>query len=118
MPTLLAAAALLVCSAPVAIDGDTLRCAGAGRVRLVSIDAPELPGHCRPGRTCTPGDAAASQRNLARLIRARRVTCERQGIDSYGRILARCTAGGVDLSCEQVAGHFAVERYGRLRCGR
>jgi len=75
-------AAILVCAAPVAIDGDTLRCAGAGRVRLVGIDAPELPGHCRPGRACTPGDAAASQRNLARLIRARRVTCERQGIDS------------------------------------
>lgn len=28
-----------------AIDGDTLRCSEIGRVRLLGIDAPEMPGH-------------------------------------------------------------------------
>lgn len=43
------------CVSPTVVDGDTLRC-GSTRIRLSSIDAPELPGHCRPGRECTPGD--------------------------------------------------------------
>lgn len=113
---LAAAAATFTCSAPRAVDGDTLRCAGNGRVRLLHIDAPELEGHCRRGRRCTPGDAEASRDNLARLIRGRQVTCQREGIDRYGRILARCSAGGIDLACAQVSGRYAVERYGRLSC--
>jgi micrococcal nuclease len=36
-------------------DGDTLRC-GSVRIRLIGIDAAELPGHCRRGRKCAPGD--------------------------------------------------------------
>jgi endonuclease YncB( thermonuclease family) len=55
------------CPAPAVVDGDTLRC-GDRRVRLYGIDAPELPGHCRPGRACTPGNPYASTDNLRRLI--------------------------------------------------
>lgn len=116
MPLFLAAA--LLCSSPVAVDGDTLRCAGLGRVRLLSIDAPELPGHCRPGRRCTSGDGWASKANLARMIAGRVVTCRGNARDDYGRVLALCSAGGVDLSCAQVSGGFAVQRYGRLSCRR
>jgi micrococcal nuclease len=36
-------AALFLCLAPVAVDGDTLRC-GGDLVRLIGIDAPEMPG--------------------------------------------------------------------------
>lgn len=45
------------------VDGDTLRCDG-GRVRLLGIDAPELPGHCAPNRDCAPGDAFESTESL------------------------------------------------------
>jgi endonuclease YncB( thermonuclease family) len=110
-------AAAMVCSPVVVVDGDTLRC-GRERVRLLSIDAPELAGHCRPGRECTPGDGDASRRNLARLIQGKRVVCDRHGFDAYGRTLARCSTSAVDLSCAQVAQGFAVERYGRLECRR
>lgn len=116
-----ATAASFVCAAPIAVDGDTLRCGGGAAhprylVRLLGIDAPELPGHCRAGRVCTPGDGAASTRAMAALIAGGTVVCAPQGRDSYGRVLASCSAGGVELSCAMVARGFAVERYSRLRC--
>lgn len=51
-----------------AVDGDTLRCSEIGRVRLLGIDAPEMPGHCRKSRTCAPGDPAASKKALEKLV--------------------------------------------------
>ena len=111
-------AAAFVCLQPVAVDGDTLRCAGFGSVRLLGIDAPELPGHCREGRSCTPGDPYASRVRLARLVKAGPVTCAARGHDRYGRILARCQSGGADLSCAQLSARTAVRRYGWIRCGR
>lgn len=110
-------AAALVCASPVAVDGDTLRCA-AGPVRLLGIDAPELPGHCRRGRVCTVGDGFASRAALARLIAGRTVLCRGTARDAYGRVLARCSAGGVDLSCAMVSAGRAVYRYSAIRCER
>lgn len=109
-------AAAFVCASPRAVDGDTLWCAGFGLIRLTGIDAPELPGHCRAGRICTPGDGFASKRSLARLIKAGPVTCTAAGRDAYGRLLAACAAGGKDLACAQLAARRAVVRYGRPRC--
>ena len=105
MPILpLLSAAALTC---IAVDGDTLRC-GAERVRLIGIDAPEMPGHCQPGRRCAPGDGAASKAALQRLIAGRRVELERQGVDHYGRTLAQAFAGGVNLACAQLAAGQAI----------
>ena len=109
-------AALFLCLAPVAVDGDTLHCRGAAAVRLIGIDAPELPGHCRRGRVCTPGDGFRAKRSLAALIERRAVTCRSAGHDRYGRILARCEAGGIDLSCAMIASGQAVARYSRISC--
>lgn len=103
------------CSAPRVIDGDTLRC-GPVRVRLAHIDAPELPGHCNPGRRCTPGDPFASTANLRRLVGSSPLQCRSTDRDRYGREVAFCEARGVDLSCAQVKAGFAVERYGSLQC--
>jgi endonuclease YncB( thermonuclease family) len=103
------------CAVSNVTDGDTLRC-GERRVRLYGIDAPELPGHCRPGRRCTPGDPYASTANLRRLVGAGALQCEQKDIDAYGRTVARCSAAGQDLSCGQVEGGFAVRRYGWVWC--
>ena len=108
-------AAVFACLSPQAVDGDTIRCNGK-RVRLLNIDAPEMPGHCRKGRKCTRGNPHASTANIVRLIGSGPVSCSPDGMDRYGRTLALCSARGVDFSCAQVAGGFAVERYGELNC--
>lgn len=92
----------------VAIDGDTLRC-GRERIRLLAIDAPEMPGHCRRGRRCVPGDPHASKAALAGALRGR-ADIARQGRDRYGRTLARVRVNGIDLSDHQVRGGWAVRR--------
>ncbi|WP_294192697.1 thermonuclease family protein [uncultured Sphingomonas sp.] len=92
----------------IAVDGDTLRC-GQERIRLIGIDAPELPGHCQEGRSCAAGDPFASQ---AALTTASRGTAEidRQGRDHYERTLARVRVNGVDLSCAQITSGHAIYR--------
>jgi len=91
----------------IAVDGDTLRC-GAERVRLLGIDAPELPGHCRQGRRCVPGDPLASTRSLRAALAQGPTTIRRIGTDRYGRTLALVRAGRTDLSCWQLARGQAI----------
>ncbi len=93
----------------IAIDGDTLRC-GKERIRLLGIDAPEMPGHCRRGRSCVQGDPYASKAALASMLKGQ-VTIERRGQDRYGRTLASVRVNGVDLSDAQVRGGMAIVRY-------
>ena len=85
-------------------------------MRLTSIDAPEMPGSCRPGRQCTPGDPYASRDHLASLTRGCTVECRQVDTDHYGRQIVKCFADDIDLSCRMVADGYAVERYGSLRC--
>lgn len=100
-----AASAPVVYAEPIngceATDGDTLRC-GSERVRLLAIDAPELPGHCREGRVCAPGDPYASTSSLADAMTGQ-LTIARVGQDHYGRTLALVAGSKGDLSCWQLA---------------
>lgn len=109
------ASVLLACTL-IAIDGDTLRC-GRERIRLLGIDAPEMPGHCRRGRRCVKGDPFASKAALAAAIARGPATIDRRGYDRYGRTLARVRVNGVDLSGYMVRSGKAVsmERWDTLR---
>jgi hypothetical protein len=80
----------------VAVDGDTLKCPEIGRVRLLGIDAPEMPGHCRKGRGCAPGDPQKSKAHLAKLIRGN-VVISPVTRDRYGRTVAQAYSGGRTL---------------------
>ena len=88
-------------------DGDTLRCTNGTRVRLSSIDSPEMPGACRPGRACAPGDPYAAKAALEGLIGGRTIQCLPVGT-SYDRVAAWCSAGGMDLSCAMVRSGHAI----------
>lgn len=107
----------VVCSVT---DGDTIRC-GDERIRLLGIDAPELPGHCRQGRDCVEGDGAAATRSLERGASLGPLVIVRMGTDRYGRTLAlvraQTPAGSQDLSCWQLQqGHAEyVERWDNRR---
>ena len=91
------------------IDGDTLTCSDRRKVRLAGIDAPELHG-CAPGRRCTRGSAKQSLHNLMRLSKGRTLRCEAVGT-RYDRTVAFCSTAGIDLSCAQASGGYAVPRY-------
>lgn len=87
-------------------DGDTLSI-GSERIRLRGIDAPEL------GQTCRTGDAhygcgRQALVALQLLVADRDVRCSGWERDRYGRLLAVCNAGGVDLNREMVQGGWAV----------
>lgn len=88
------------------VDGDTLRC-GSERVRLLGIDAPELPGHCATGRVCAPGDPEASSQSLAQAL-AGALRFTRVGVDRYGRTLALVAGNRGDLSCWQLQHDQAI----------
>ncbi len=93
-------------------DGDSLVIAGA-RIRLEGIDAPELGQNCgRAGGEYACGREARAA--LARLVAGRDVTCESRQNDRYGRALAVCAAGGVELNRAMVDAGWAVA-YGGYR---
>jgi endonuclease YncB( thermonuclease family) len=87
-------------------DGDTIRC-GDERIRLLGIDAPEMPGHCRQGRVCVEGDPHASSASLAKALTGT-LRIRRMGQDRYGRTLAIVAGERGDLSCWQLAHKQAV----------
>lgn len=89
-----------------ASDGDTLNMTGIV-VRLHGIDAPELSQTCaRAGKPWACGRDAASK--LAQLVTGQQVRCEQRDMDDYGRIVATCRAGSIDLSAAMVDAGLAV----------
>ena len=88
------------------VDGDTIRC-GDERIRLLGIDAPELPGHCNSVRVCAPGDPHASAASLAAALTGQ-IQITRLGYDRYGRTLAALAGSKGDLSCWQLGREHAV----------
>jgi endonuclease YncB( thermonuclease family) len=115
----LASAAALFCVAPTHSDGDNMRCRNHKEtMRIYGIDAPEMPGSCRPGRRCVQGNPYASRDYLRRLTLGRAVKCAVRDIDRYGRPVVDCTADGINIGCAMIAARQAVPRYGKLNCRR
>lgn len=89
-----------------ASDGDTLNLTGIS-IRLHGIDAPELAQSCtRDGAFWACGREAADR--LAALVAGKSVRCEQRGIDDYGRTVATCRAGGIDLAAAMVDAGLAI----------
>ena len=107
----LALVAALAASQPiygvaVAGDGDSLTIRGE-KIRLFGIDAPEFDQTCtRGGAQWECGQEAANQ--LSKLVTGREVRCVPTGQDTFGRTVARCTAGTVDVNRVMVSMGLAV----------
>lgn len=78
------------------IDGDTLEVHGT-RIRLWGIDAPESSQLCRGEDSSLYRCGATAANDLDTFIARRPVTCTPIDLDRYGRTVATCSAGGVDL---------------------
>ncbi|MFA6019759.1 MAG: thermonuclease family protein [Rhodospirillales bacterium] len=88
------------------VDGDSIEIRKRP-IRLTAIDAPELSQTCqRDGKEWACGLVAAAQLRL--LIKKRRVICQSEGLDRYGRWLAACKVADVDLGGEMVAAGLAL----------
>lgn len=79
------------------IDGDTLDIRG-NRIRLHGVDAPESTQTCRnaSGAEYRCGQQAALK--LADFINRRPVICQSRDTDRYGRTVAVCKVGGLDMN--------------------
>lgn len=83
------------------VDGDTLDVAGT-RVRLNGIDAPER------GSLCAGIDVyQRSAESLRNLVSGQTVTCTPVDTDRYGRTVATCAVGAVDLGAAQTKAGWA-----------
>lgn len=89
-----------------ASDGDTLSMTGIA-VRLHGVDAPELAQTCERSSSSWPCGRVAADK-LASLVAGAAVRCEQRDIDDYGRIVATCRAGGIDLSQAMADAGLAV----------
>jgi endonuclease YncB( thermonuclease family) len=78
------------------IDGDTLEIHGM-RIRLWGIDALESTQLCRGEDSLLYRCGARAANDLDGFIAKRVVDCSSISLDQYGRTVASCMVGGVDL---------------------
>jgi endonuclease YncB( thermonuclease family) len=92
------------------VDGDSLEI-GSTRIRLNAIDAFEGTQTCGAERWACGAAAAAKLREL---IGGDSISCRPVDTDDYGRTVALCRRGAVDLGEAMVASGlaFAYRRYG------
>lgn len=93
-----ASAATLNISGPLEVlDGDTLS-VGPAQIRLSGIDAPEKGQRCALSGGSEWNYGRSSTRFMIDLTATGTLTCQPEGSDPYGRIVASCSVDGVDLA--------------------
>lgn len=88
-------------------DGDTIRL-GDVKIRLHGIDAPESRQNCYSASETLYPCGSMSTAHLRRLIGSNPVFCDGRTKDRYGRLIAVCYAGGVNLNAEMVRAGWAT----------
>jgi endonuclease YncB( thermonuclease family) len=90
------------------IDGDTLEIYGK-RIRLWGIDAPESGQLCRGDDSLQYRCGAKAANDLDTFIARRPVSCLPISLDRYGRTVATCSVGDVDLGDWLVRNGLALD---------
>lgn len=91
----------------VAIDGDSLR-RNDSDIRLYGIDAPELHQTCSDAEGRDYRCGLEARRALADLVAGRDLNCVVEDQDRYGRSVAQCNAGAVDVNAAMVRAGWAI----------
>ncbi len=89
------------------VDGDTIVVEGE-KLRLSGIDAPELDQTCFDASGTAFACGKVARDGLQRMIEGQSVRCVSEGRDRYGRFLARCSLGELDLQAWMVREGLAV----------
>ena len=89
-----------------AIDGDTFAF-GDEMIRIHGIDAVEATQTCERYGEVWPCGEEATQLMRDLLLRDQ-LQCQRRDLDHFGRLVATCRAGRVDIGATMVAAGFAV----------
>ncbi|RUT35176.1 thermonuclease family protein [Arsenicitalea aurantiaca] len=84
------------------LDGDTIKI-GETTYRIFGIDAPEAGQTCARGSGRNWNCGTEAIHALERLVSAGPVNCDGQGLDDYGRTLAICHVGEIDIGAQMVA---------------
>jgi endonuclease YncB( thermonuclease family) len=90
------------------IDGDTLEIHGS-RIRLWGVDAPESSQLCRGEDSEQYRCGAQAANDLDAFIAGRPVSCLPISLDRYGRTVATCSVGDVDLGDWLVRNGLALD---------
>ena len=118
MKRLLAILLFLISSAAVAditgpayvIDGDTIDISGV-RIRLNGIDTPEIEQICRTNGLIWHCGVEATK-VMRHLTKGKTITCVGNTKDQYGRLIATCFVGDLNLNATMVeAGMALAYRY-------
>jgi endonuclease YncB( thermonuclease family) len=83
------------------IDGDTLE-VGTQRIRLYGIDAPEAGQTCSNARGGTWPCGTDAIKALTGIVDGKTVQCEGDTRDDYGRLIATCFVGSLNINEELV----------------
>lgn len=90
-----------------AIDGDSLR-KGEQEYRLHGIDAPELNQSCTRAAGGSYPCGREARDHLRGLVRSQTLDCTIREEDRYGRLVADCRSGAVDINREMVSSGWAI----------
>lgn len=90
-----------------AIDGDSLR-KGTVEYRLHAIDAPELDQSCETASARTYPCGQEARDALRRLLAGKTLDCAVSETDRYGRLVATCSSGSLDINAEMVRLGWAI----------
>jgi endonuclease YncB( thermonuclease family) len=103
-----------IAGVPRVVDGDTIRF-GEIRIRLHGIDAPEADQWCNAADGGSWACGSEATRELTAMLAGAEVTCQPITLDRYGRTVARCLVGSLDIEAEMVRRGlaWAFVRYSR-----